>query len=192
MMANGESGPQRLSREVFYQLLEAGHYRDKRVELIEGEVVVMAAQNNFHAAAIKLTEDALNLAFGSGYWVRVQNSLDLTPWSVVDPDLAVIVGSPRGVSRTNPTSALLVVEVSETTLATDHRSKGSLYAIAGITDYWIVNLVDWQLEIYRNPGPAPAQPFGGGYALQTTHGLSDQVVPLALPQTQVLVADLFP
>jgi Uma2 family endonuclease len=191
-MANVESTGHRLSREEFYRLFEAGHFGDRRVELIDGEVVEMAAQNNLHAAAIKLTEDALNLAFGAGYWVRVQNSLDLTPWSVVDPDLAVIVGSPRGASQTNPTSALLVVEVSETTLATDRRLKGSLYAVAGITEYWIVNLVDWQLEVYRNPGTAAGQPFGAAYTSQATLVVGDHVSPLAIPRTKVLVADLFP
>jgi len=181
-----------LTREEFYRLFEAGHFQDRRVELIDGKVLEMAPQNNFHAASILLTQDALRQVFGVGYWVRVQNSLDLSPWSVVDPDLAVVPGSPRGCVRTNPTTALLVVEVSETTLATDRRLKGSLYAAAGITDYWIINLVDWQLEVYRDPVPDPTQLLGFGFASQTTLVPRDVVIPLAASQARIAVADLFP
>src|SRR5438270_803743 len=78
-----------------YRLLDLGFFNGQRVELIEGEIFVMASQKNFHAMGITLTEDALRAAFGPGYWVRVQMSLDLTPHSVPDPDLAVVAGNIR-------------------------------------------------------------------------------------------------
>src|SRR5262249_25072776 len=84
-----------------------------------------------------------------------QGSLDLSPWSVPDPDVAVVQGSPRNASPDNPTTALLLVEVSETTLAYDRSTKASLYARAGIADYWIVNLVDRQVGVLRNPRSRP-------------------------------------
>src|SRR5947209_5201576 len=109
--------PRRWSREEFYRLLDLGFFDEQRVELIGGEILLMPAQKNFHALGITLTEDALRAAFGPGYWVRVQMSLDLTPHSVPDPDLAVIAGSVRDHlgDVDNPTTALLIVEVSETT-----------------------------------------------------------------------------
>jgi Uma2 family endonuclease len=176
-----------------YRLLDLGFFNGQRVQLIEGEIFVMASQKNFHAMGIKLTQDALDAAFGSGYWVRVQMSLDLTPHSVPDPDLAVIAGAPRTHDPAhNPASALLIVEVSDTTLRFDRGRKGSLYARCNIADYWILNLVDGRLEVYRNPVPDPAQRYGYRYADVAHLGLTEFVTPLALPQARIAVADLLP
>jgi Uma2 family endonuclease len=163
------------------------------VELIEGVVVQMPAQKNLHALSIKLTDHALETAFGPGYWVRVQASLDLSPLSVLDPDLAVVKGSPRDHNTPdNPTTAQLVVEVSETTLRYDRIGKSSLYARAGIADYWIVNLVEQLLEVHRNPVPDSSQQFGYGYADVLILKPTDYVTPLAAPDARILVADLLP
>ena len=85
----------RWTREEFYRLLDLGFFLEQRVELIEGEIVEMAAQKNLHAAGISLGEDALRIAFGPNFWTRVQMTLDLTPHSAPDPDLAVIPGAAR-------------------------------------------------------------------------------------------------
>jgi Uma2 family endonuclease len=188
-------GPKRRlwTRREYYRLSALGFFREQRVELIEGVIVQMPAQKNFHALSIKLTDDALEVAFGSGYWVRVQASLDLSPLSVPDPDLAVVKGNPRDHNTPkNPSTALLLVEVSETTLRFDRGVKASLYARAGIADYWIVNLVDQQLEVHRNPVADSSQPFGFGYADVITLTATDYVTPLAAPQARIAVADLLP
>src|SRR5262249_43730922 len=104
--------------------------------------------------------DALRAAFGPGFWVRPLGSLDLTPISGPDPDLAVVPGSHRQPSLNKTTTALLIVEVSEATLAFDRHEKGSLYAQVGIADYWILNLPDQQLEVRRNPVADSAARFG--------------------------------
>ena len=186
--------PHRWTREEFLQMIELGWFHDKRVELIGGEVIEMAAQKDYHGAAITLTMDALRLAFGRGFWVRNQMSLDLSPLSVPDPDLAVVPGSPRGVttSSTTPTSALLIVEVAETTLAYDRGHKAPLYAAGGIADYWIVNLVQRQLEIYRDPVADNTQLFGFRYNSRTILDPPDIVSSLAAPQANITVADLLP
>src|SRR5262245_58138481 len=134
--------PFRWTPEQYCRLSDEGYFDGRRVELIGGEIVEMASQHNIHLAAIKLTDVALCQAFGAAFWVRAQGTLDLSPHGMPDPDVAVVPGSPRGVAATtpNPTSALLVVEVAESTLAYDRGAKASLYAAAGITDYWIVNL----------------------------------------------------
>jgi Uma2 family endonuclease len=181
------------SAKQFYRLLEKNFFLGKRVELIEGVIYEMAAQMNFHAMSISLTDYALQAAFGPGYWDRVQMSLDLTPYSVPDPDLAVIPGTVRSnSSRSNPTTALLIVEVSETTLSYDRRKKGSLYAKAGIADYWIVNVKRKLLEVYRNPAPDSKARYGASYKQRTILQLTDTVSPLAAPQATIKVADLLP
>jgi Uma2 family endonuclease len=185
--------PFRWTAEAFYRLLDAGYFDGRRVELIDGEIVEMPSQKNYHGAALTRTADALKVAFGTGYWVRVQLSLDLSPRSVPDPDVAVIQGSPVGITPTtpNPTSALIVAEVSDTTLGTDRNWKSHLYAAAGIADYWIVNLVQRQLEVYRNPVSDASAPFGARYADRVIFDPGDNVTPLATP-TPVAVADLLP
>jgi Uma2 family endonuclease len=163
-----------------------------RVELIGGEIVEMPAQHDIHLASVTLAQDALRLAFGSGYWVRVQGSLDLSPHGIPDPDIAVTPGNPRGAARTIAPSALLVVEISESSLAYDRGAKASLYAAGGIADYWIVNLVGRQLEVHRGPVADAAQPFGFGYSGRTILDPGDAVAPLAAPNAIVVVADLLP
>ena len=190
---SNEPRPHRWTREQFYQMLDLGWFQDQRVELIDGEVIDMPAQKNFHALAITLTEDALKSAFGTNCWVRVQMTLDLTPLSSPDPDLAVVAGSPRShATATNPTTALLVVEVSETTLWYDRNRKAPLYSAANITDYWIINLVQRQLEVYRDPVADSTQLFGFRYNSRTILDPPDTVTPLAAPQASITVADLLP
>ena len=86
----------------------------------------------------------------------------------------------------------MVVEVSDSTLASDRANKNSLYAKAGIAEYWIVNLVDNVLEVYRNPQPESSAIFGFQYAGVTTLTKAVQVSPLALPSARIAVADLLP
>lgn len=180
------------TRDEFYRLVETGIFGDRRVELIDGEIIQMAAQKNFHLASVTLTADAVGAAFGAGYWPRIQGTLDLSPVFVPDPDVAVIKGSPRGCAAQNPTSALLIVEVSDTTLNYDRNVKGPLFAQAGIADYWIVNLVDRELEVYRDLQPDPAKPGKFLYADVKILGLQEELSPLAAPAGKVKVADLFP
>ena len=83
---------------------------------------------------------------------------------------------------------VLVVEVSESSLLLDRDHKGSLYARAGLADYWIVNLADRTLEVYRDPGPDPAASFGWRYRSVEVQGGEASVSPLALPGARMLSA----
>jgi Uma2 family endonuclease len=184
--------PYRWTREEYLQMIDLGWFADKRVELIRGEVIEMPSQYDLHLAAIIKGLDALRLAFGSGYTVRPQGSLDLSPHGIPDPDLAVTVGSLAGVARTIAKSALLVVEVSDSSLAYDRNHKAPLYAAGGIADYWIVNLVQCQLEVYRDPVADSTQLFGFRYNSRMILDPADVVSPLAAPQASIAVADLLP
>ncbi len=183
----------RWTKNQFYQMLDMGMFTGRRVELIDGEIIEMATQKNFHALGIKLLDDKLNEIFGPGYWVRVQMTLDLSPYSVLDPDLAVIKGKPRDHARPeNPTMALLVVEVSDTTLRYDRKQKLGIYACAGIKDYWILNLVNRELEVYRKPVPDPKGYLGYGYDKVMLLQEKDAIAPLAAPRSRIIVADVMP
>ena len=87
---------------------------------------------------------------------------------------------------------MLAVEVADSSLHFDRQHKGSLYARAGIEDYWIVNLVDRVLEIHRDPGPDPSALYGWRYRSITTLVPPAVAVPLAFAASPITVADLLP
>ena len=101
-----QAGPtrHRLTAREFYRMVDLGFFRhlNDRVELIDGTIIQMPPQKNLHAMGISLSQDALVAVFGPDHWVRVQMTLDLTPYSVVDPDLAVIAGQPEPILITRP------------------------------------------------------------------------------------------
>jgi Uma2 family endonuclease len=104
----------------------------------------------------------------------------------------VVLGGTRDYARAHPTTALLVVEVSESTVRFDRDEKASLYASAGIPQYWIVNLRTQRLEVYRDPAPMPGEPYGYDYRSNSQFVLGDTVVPLANPHGVIQIADLLP
>jgi Uma2 family endonuclease len=118
-------------------------------------------------------------------------TLDLGRVSVPDPDVAVIPGAPTPAGD-YPTTALLVVEVSDTTLRHDRGRKARMYARAGIADYWIVNLVDGQVEVHREPLYNPAKRPRYQYTRITVVRPGDVLSPLAAPTGSIAVADLLP
>ena len=181
----------RFSVADYYRMADSGLFLGERVELIDGKVMRMPPQGNNHDVAITLGHELLLRLFADGYWVRQQMSLDFSPMSSPEPDLAVV----EAVARTNiskPRSALLVIEASESTLNYDRNVKQRLYASNNIADYWIINLEDWQLEVYRASRLDSHGPFTHRYHDPDIFTLRDSVAPLALPTTPISVAQLFP
>ena len=128
----------RWTKDEYHRLAEMGWFDDHRVELLDGEIFEMPVPRFPHVIALDATTEALRSAFGSGYWVSPQAPLDLTLTSEPIPDLFVVPGKARDYSA-HPTTALLIVEISDFTRS--HDRKGSFYAAARIQDYRIVNLV---------------------------------------------------
>lgn len=165
---------------------------DERLELIEGEILEKMARDSAHAAGIGAAEEALKRAFPSGFWVRIQMPLIVSDISAPEPDLAVVPGSWRDYREHHPTTAPLVVEVADSSLAYDLTTKASLYARADVGEYWIVNLVDHILEVHREPIPMTGRPYGCYYRTVTRYGASDSIAPLAAPNQALAVVDLLP
>jgi Uma2 family endonuclease len=137
-------------------------------------------------------EDALRAALGPGWLVRSQGPIALTDDSEPEPDVAVTRGSRRDYSREHPALPALVVEVAESSLSLDREHKGSLYARAGVADYWILNLVERILEVYREPIPDPSTRFGWRYASIAILAPGVSAAPLAAPAARIPVSDLLP
>jgi Uma2 family endonuclease len=186
-------GPRRLrwTAKQYYRLAELGLFRNRRVELLEGDIIETGAGKPPHSIGVDLLGDALRSAFGPGHRVRIQQPLDVGRRTQPEPDAAVVFGQARDFVD-HPRNALLIVEVSDTTLRFDRRVKAHLYAQAGMQDYWIVNLADRQLEVHRNPGPEPTRKGRYHYASVTIVSATESVSPLAVPHALVAVADLLP
>ncbi len=183
----------RWSRVEYESLIDQGVFRPgERLELVGGELVVREPQRTPHATAIELTLDALKEAFGPGWRVRIQLPVALDDESEPEPDVAVAPGGARDYLLYHPAQPALIVEVADTTLAFDREQKGSLYARARIADYWIVNLVDRVLEVYRNPAPAPGAAHGWRYGSVATLRAGDAISPLAARHARISIADLLP
>ena len=179
------------SRAEYYRMAELGWLDGQRTELVGGEVVVSNPQRFSHYAGIENVSAELTRVFGKGYWVRAQAPLALSAASEPEPDVSVVVGC-RDVYTDHPATAVLVVEVSDTTLTFDRQQKMSLYAQAGIPEYWIVNLVDRRIEVYRDPVADPDQPFGYRYA-EVRHASENEIIAaLEKLQVAIAVADLLP
>ena len=175
----------------YERLAELGFLDGPRAELIDGRIVEMPAMRNEHAVALALTEEALGGVFAAGFWVRTQMPLRLGKHSAPEPGLAVVPGQPRDYLA-HPTTALLVVEVSDTTLGFDRGRKARLYAAAGIEEYWIVNLVERRLEVRRGPRAPARRPRRAEYRLTTFHEPGESASPLAAPDRTMNVSDLLP
>ena len=181
----------RWTRVEYDRLIDVGVFQPgEPIELLGGLLVVAEPQGDAHFTAIRLAEDALRATFGHGWEVRAQGPIALDAESEPEPDVAVVPGTARDYRAGHPTHAVLVIEVAESSLRRDREEKGSLYARAGIADYWIVNLVDRVLEVFREPGPEPAAPFGWRYQSITTVGPEGSVTPLAAHGSRIPVADL--
>ena len=180
----------RWTRDEYYQMADLGWFDGQRVELIEGRVVEMPPQKEEHYATICLAYEALRSAFGDGFFVRPQGPMSVGPASDPEPDVAVVRGA-VGDYVDHPTTALLAVEVSLTTLLFDRRKAG-LYAKADVPDYWIINLPDRQLEVRRGPMADEAKPFGFTYRTTTIYKPGETVTPLSAASSPIAVDSLLP
>ena len=192
-MARYGTGTRPLSRAEYDRLIDLGIFQpDDDIELIGGQLMVAEPQGAGHYTAIRKTAKALEAAFGPGWEVRTEGPIGLDDDSEPEPDLAVVPGSPDDYARAHPSRPVLTVEVSDSSLASDRERKGSLYARAGLADYWVLNLVDRVLEVYREPAPDSAALYGWRYARREVFDARAEVIPLAAPGSSVAVSRLLP
>jgi Uma2 family endonuclease len=180
------------SRVEYERLVDLGAFvPGERLELVSGALLVREPQTPPHATAVGLVEDALREALGTGWTVRVHGPIALDDDSEPEPDIAVVPGSRRDHLQ-HPSHPALIVEVADSSLPFDRSEKASLYARAGIEDYWIVNLVDQVLEVYREPIADPHERYGHRYATAVTLRGEERVTPLSAPHASIPITDLLP
>ncbi len=187
-----EPKPHRWTREEYYKMGEQGFFQDRRVELIEGEVIEMSPVYAPHVTSVMATTEILREVFGKGWLIREEKPLGLGINSDPEPDVVVVAGKRGDFKDAHPTTAALIIEVADSSLSYDRTYKASLYAKAGITDYWIVNLQERQIEVYRRPMVDANARFGFSYADKMIFKEGDSVKPLVKPKAAIAVADLLP
>ena len=183
----------RWTRAESGRLIEKGMFQPgERLELLAGTLVVREPQGGPHTLAVELVNEALRTAFGPEWRVRVHLPIALDEESEPEPDISVAPGSARDRREAKPSRLALVVEIAESSLALDREYNGSLYAMVRVPDYWIVNLVDRVLEVYRDPRPDASASYGWAYrSIQSLSG-GEHVSPLTAPTARVPVPDLLP
>ena len=183
----------RMTRARYDRLVDVGIFGpEDRVELLDGLLIAREPQGRRHAAVVVLVRAALETAFGPAFHVREEKPIALDEQSEPEPDVVVVPGQPRDYLDAHPSRPALLVEVADTSLAIDRLRKGGLYARAGIADYWVVNLIDEVLEVYREPVQASSGHGDWKYASIRLLRRNAVVTPLAAPQARIRVATLLP
>src|SRR5262245_14817559 len=188
--AEPEPKIRRWRRVEYDRLVELGMFTGERLELLNGLLVVREPQGSSHAAIVSQVARVLERAFGPGWYARQHAPLALDDDSEPEPDVAIVPGDPRTYVAAHPSTAALVVEVADSSLRLDRRLKAELYARNRLSEYWIVNLTDATLEMYRDPQLAPSE--GWRYAAAALLRPPATVTPLGAPGAVITIADLLP
>ncbi len=178
-----------LSLTQYDRMIEHGVFDQgprQRLEFIRGEIREMAPFGSQHEEVVdRLTSWSARILPEAKIRLRVQNSVGLPVLeSAPEPDIAWVVQ--RDYTQARPTSAdiLLVVEVAASSLAHDTGEKADLYAAAGISDYWVVDLENRLIEVRRDP-------LAGRYRSMQTYSGDDEIHPLKLPEVGLRPVMLF-
>ncbi|MFH5806202.1 Uma2 family endonuclease [Alienimonas sp. DA493] len=189
--------PARVTVEMYHAMIEAGVFdgiEGRRIELLDEELVEMAAAYPPHAVSVDISADALKALFGPSWGVRIEKPVAL-PRSEPEPDLSVANRALKFWSSRHPgpSDLLMVVEISDSTLELDRTRKARIYAAAGISPYWIVNLPERVLEVRTDPH-IPAEGPASYRTLRTYR--EDETVefaldgrPFTLPVAELLPAE---
>ncbi|WP_295881698.1 Uma2 family endonuclease [uncultured Thiohalocapsa sp.] len=176
----------RWTRAEYERIVEVGGFgAEARLELLDGDIVDMSPQKSAHASTADLTEAVLRACTFPNAYIRTHKPLAIDDMSEPEPDIAVVPGAPRDYVHAHPSTALLVIEVADSSPGYDRERKARVYARNGIADYWILNLRDQVLEIHRAPQ-------GDAYRRRDTLGPGQQTSPLAAPDCVVRVDELLP
>ena len=189
IVEKGVGIPAKFSLEHYEHMIKVGAFDppfDIPVELIQGDILMMSPIGEPHAlSVIALTEWSYEVVDRKQIMVRVQAPIrNPSTQSEPEPDLVLVRRQPAREKPPAPKDVLLLVEVAESSLAYDRGVKLPNYALAGIPEYWIVNLIDEQIEVYRRP-------IGRDYQDKATYRGDAEIHPLALPTATLQPARLF-
>ncbi len=175
-----------LTVQDYHRMTETGILdAEERVELIAGQIVRMAAQGTAHSAAVTCVELLLRSCLGHQVLLRLQDPIQLDNYSEPEPDIAVVKFEPRYYEdhHPRPSDVYLVIEVADTTLQRDLKTKALLYAQSGIADYWVLDINDRQLHVFRSHSSS-------GYQQELILAEAMTVAPIAFPDCAIAVREM--
>lgn len=185
--------PKRFTIEEYHRLAELGFFtEDDRVELIRGEIIEKAVKSIGHINCCRNLLNELAALVAGRAELQCQDPIILPSHSEPEPDFAIVRNRADNYvsAHPRPSDVLLLIEISDSTLQYDQDVKISLYAEAGISDYWIFNLVDNHLEAYSEPYQDMQGRFG--YAVKRII-LPNQTVALSgFPDLAIDLSKVFP
>lgn len=171
-----------LKRAEYDRLVSLGAFEGERVELLYGRLVAMSPQDPKHTSPISQLNRLLVRALLDRATVRVQSPYYAVDESEPEPDLAVV--PEKSYKAAHPERAYLVVEVAVSSAKKDRMVKGPLYARSGVEEYWLVDVTNETVEVYRDPSPE-------GFATMTRFGVADTLTVAAFADVTVSVAAIF-
>jgi Uma2 family endonuclease len=183
----------RWSRAEYERLIALGVFQPgERLELLDGVLVVREPQGSRHAAAIRRVLAALRRALGEHWQIDSQLPIALDTDSEPEPDVSVVPRDPAAYRDGHPTRPVLIVEIADGSYRIDREYKLSLYARAGVPEYWIIDLVHEVVEVHREPQASVAASHGWRYRSVTLLRPRDTIGPVFAPHVAIPVVDLLP
>ena len=171
-----------LRREEYDRLVAMGAFEDERVELIEGVLVTMGPNEPQHASPVQVLNELLLPVLLGRAVVRIQLPIVAARESEPEPDVAIVpLGDYR---RAHPDQAHCVIEVANSSVSKDRNIKAPLYAASGFLEYWLVNVPEQVVEVFRAPGP-------DGYAQRARYAVGETIALEAFPDVRIEVTSLF-
>lgn len=174
--------------EEYHRMNEAGIFApDERVELLEGRIIWMIAKGTAHRSAVGRIDRLLQDCLKNRALICVQDPVKLNDRSEPEPDISVVKIDPLDYADHHPTPSevYLIIEVADSSLKLDCETKAQAYSLAGIKDYWVLDVVKRELHIFRNPTQ-------NGYESQVIIMETATVSPLEFPDLQIRLSDMLP
>ena len=173
------------------RMAEIGLIEGQRVELIDGDIIAMPPMSEAHAQSVDNIHEELGEPFRGTFKIRGQNPFNAGEHGRPEPDIAVVRREALSLDKP-PAEAILIIEVSQAVLQYNRTTKASLYASIGIADYWIVNLIENQVEVYRQPIPSQSAQFGHDYASRQIYRSGQSIALLEVPEVSIAVDAMLP
>jgi Uma2 family endonuclease len=178
----------RFTVQEYYRMTEQGILSPtERTELVNGEIIKMVAKETAHTSAVLIVQDVFKERLGRQVFVKSQDPIRLFDDSEPEPDVAVVKRDPLAYSTHHPLPAevLLLIEAADSSLKYDLETKAILYARAEISEYWVLDVLERQLHVFR-------QPHQGRYQSQTILAETLEVTPIAFADCAIAIQDLLP
>ena len=174
--------------EEYHRMAETGIFdRDERVELLEGKIICKEKVGTAHSCAVRKINYLLQNILENRSLISIKNTVKLDDYSEPEPDITVVKIDPLDYANHHPTpdEVYLVIEVADTTFKKDCETKGKAYAAAGIIDYWVLDVINRWLHVFREPDE-------NGYKSEVILGENESISPLKFSDFSIKILEMLP